>query len=53
MLAVVIFVRWNPSLHVGLGKEAIKQIEIIWPDGTTKILENTDINQEISVDFPM
>lgn len=44
----------EPVAHVGLGNEKqIDRVEITWPDGTTKILENTDINQEISVDFPM
>ncbi len=44
----------EPVAHIGLGKETyIEQIEVIWPDGTTKIVERADINQEISIDFPM
>ena len=42
----------EPILNFGLGTDSIiQQISIKWPDGTTKLLQNTPANQKITIEY--
>ncbi|WP_373515801.1 VCBS repeat-containing protein, partial [Persicitalea sp.] len=41
-----------PGLLFGLGREEkVKSIQVLWPNGSTQILENIDSNQEITLSY--
>lgn len=43
----------HTRLHVGLGtNETIDQIEVIWPDGTSQVLEDVDVDQILEIVEP-
>lgn len=43
----------DPRLHIGLGTvETATQLIVRWPDGTTRVLANIQVNQELRVARP-
>jgi len=41
----------DPVLHVGLGKERINKLSVIWPDGKVSQLSGVPVNQKIKIDY--
>lgn len=40
------------AVHFGLGNAAISQVRIVWPDGTTNLLEDLPENRMLQITYP-
>jgi len=39
----------DPRLHVGIATAAPVQVEVVWPDGTRRVLEDVPVDREITI----
>lgn len=41
----------HSGIHIGLGSKTIDELVVVWPDGKNEILNKTDINKDIILEY--